>query len=152
MLESAEYANYMAEALILAGEALEAGEVPVGAVVVSPGGQIIGRGRNRTEESKSPLRHAEALAIEEACLSMDDWRLGGCALFVTLEPCPMCAGLIINSRISLLVYGAREKLTGSCGSVIDLFMENYPSRPKVRGGILADESAALLKRFFEKLR
>jgi tRNA(adenine34) deaminase len=142
----------MSQALKLAREAAENGEVPVGCVIADETGKIIGRGRNRTREKRSPLSHAETEAIDEACRARGDWRLDGCTLFVTLEPCPMCAGAMINSRISTLVYGAREERTGSCASVINLFEERYPSRPAIYAGVLARECAALLSDFFEKLR
>ncbi len=147
-----DYEDYMRQALELAREAAEAGEVPVGCVIADERGEIIGRGRNRREEKRSALSHAETEAIESACRARGDWRLDGCTLFVTLEPCPMCAGAIINSRISTLVYGAREELSGSCASVINLFAERYPSRPAIYAGVLAEESAALLGEFFRKMR
>lgn len=147
-----DHEYYMRRALDLAREAGRRGEVPVGCVIVSAAGEIVGRGQNRRRETRSALSHAETEAIDMACRALGDWRLGGCTLFVTLEPCPMCAGAIIMSRISTVVYGAREKESGSCASVLDLFAENYPSRPAVYGGVLATESAALLSAFFEKLR
>ena len=147
-----DYEDYMRQALELAREAAAHGEVPVGCVIADARGEIIGRGRNRREEKRSALSHAETEAIEEACRARGDWRLDGCTLFVTLEPCPMCAGAIINSRISTLVYGAREEQSGSCASVINLFAERYPSRPAIYAGVLAEESAALLGEFFRKMR
>lgn len=147
-----DFEYYMSLALEKARESLEEGEVPVGCVIVDSGGSIVGSGRNRCERESNPLCHAELEAISAACRSLGGQRLNGCTLFVTLEPCPMCAGAIINSRVSRLVYGARETLTGSCASVINLFEERYPSRPAIYGGVLADESAALLKRFFAALR
>lgn len=142
----------MRRALALAAEAAASGEVPVGAVVAGPAGEILGEGRNRREERHSAVHHAEIEAIEQACLALGTWRLSDCALFVTLEPCPMCAGAVLNARIPTLVYGAKEPLTGSCGSVINLFEEPYGFRPAVYGGVLAEECAALLKDFFEKIR
>lgn len=142
---------YMEHALELAAEAAKNGEVPVGCVIVKDG-VIIGRGRNRREEKHSALAHAETEAIAQACASLGDWRLDGCSLFVTLEPCPMCAGAIINARVGEVVYGAAETQTGSCGSVINLFEENYGYRPRVYGGVLRESCAALLKSFFETLR
>ncbi|MCM1149257.1 MAG: nucleoside deaminase [Butyricicoccus sp.] len=142
----------MRQALELAREAAARGEVPVGCVIADARGEIIGRGRNRREEKRSALSHAETEAIEAACRARGDWRLDGCTLFVTLEPCPMCAGAIINSRVSTLVYGAREGQSGSCASVINLFAERYPSRPAIYAGVLAEESAALLGEFFRKMR
>lgn len=142
----------MDEALALAHEAEGAGEIPVGCVIVDAEGKIIGRGRNRREESGDATAHAEVEAIRQACESIGDWRLCDCTLFVTLEPCPMCAGAIINSRIPKLVFGARDENTGSCGSVINLFEERYGHKPSIYGGVKATESAALLKSFFEKRR
>ena len=151
-MKYAEYEDYMRLALELAREAAAAGEVPVGCVIAGEDGEIIGRGRNMREEKRSALSHAETEAIEQACRARGDWRLDGCTLFVTLEPCPMCAGAIITSRISTVVYGAREELSGSCASVINLFAERYPSRPAVYAGVLAEESAKLLGDFFQNLR
>ena len=143
---------YMKRALELAEKAFDAGEVPVGCVIVSPDGDIIGCGRNMREEKKSAVSHAEIEAIETACRKTGDWRLSGCSMFVTLEPCPMCAGAIINSRISKLVDGAKDEISGSCGSVINLFMENYGHSPQVFGGVMERECAGILQEFFEKLR
>ncbi|MGM9521020.1 MAG: nucleoside deaminase [Oscillospiraceae bacterium] len=142
---------YMRQALILAEEAADAGETPVGCVVVNSEGSIIGRGRNRTEELDATC-HAEMEAIRQASGAVGDWRLSGCSLFVTMEPCPMCAGGILLSRISRLYYGARDKRLGSCGSVINLFMENYGRSPEIYGGILEKECIQILNAFFRKLR
>ena len=147
-----DHEKYMRAALELAREAAENGEVPVGCVVASPEGGIIGRGRNRREEGRDATAHAEIEAIRAACAALGTWNLSGCALFVTLEPCPMCAGAIINSRISTVVYGAKEPYSGSVGSVINLFEERYGHRPAVYGGVLRDECASLLRSFFEGLR
>ena len=147
-----EREQYMSLALDLAREAAEHGEVPVGAVVVDSAGEVIGRGRNRREETGDATAHAEIEAIREACLRLGDWRLEGCALYVTLEPCPMCAGAIINSRVPALVFGAREGLSGSCGSVIDLFTERYGHRPAVYAGVLREDCAGLLRVFFQGKR
>ena len=144
--------DYMREALALAKRAIGTGDVPVGCVVADARGTIIGRGRNRREERKNAVRHAEIEAIEEACAALGSWRMDGCALYVTLEPCPMCAGAIINARIPTVVYGAREPRTGSCGSVLNLFEERYGFRPAIYGGVLACDCAALLRAFFEELR
>ena len=141
----------MHEALALAREAADEGEVPVGCIVTD-GEHIVGRGRNRRETSKSALAHAELEAIGEACRTLGGWRLWRCTLYVTLEPCPMCAGAIINARISTVVYGAREARSGSVGSVINLFEENYGQRPKVYGGVLRGDCARVLSEFFAKLR
>ena len=142
----------MREALALAREAFDAGEVPVGCVVTDREGRVIGRGRNRRQENADATAHAEMEAIREACAALGDWRLEGCSLTVTLEPCPMCAGAIINARIPVVIYGAREPVSGSCGSVIDLFFERYGHQPKVYGGVLEDECAALLRDFFSDKR
>lgn len=139
-------------ALDLAREAADDGEAPVGCVVVCALGNVIGRGRNRREKEKSALSHAELEAISDACKFLGDWRLRGCSLYVTLEPCPMCAGAIIMSRIDRLYYGAKDELTGSCGSVINLFMEPYGAKTKVTGEILEKECSDLLKTFFKNLR
>ena len=147
-----EREDTMRLALALAREAAEHGEVPVGCVIVGPDGTVIGRGRNRREEEHDATAHAEVEAIREACAARGDWRLDDCALYVTLEPCPMCTGAIINARIPTLVFGAREEVSGSCGSVIDLFQERYGHRPAVYTGVLAGECAALLRDFFRSMR
>jgi len=144
--------KYMREALALAAEAAAAGEIPVGCVVVDGEGNIIGRGRNRREERRSVTGHAEIEALEAAAAARGDWRMDDCSLFVSLEPCPMCAGAMIMSRLGTLVYGAREEHTGSAASILNLFEEAYPGHTAIYGGILAEESAELLKRFFEKMR
>ena len=143
---------YMKTALALAKNAAAEGEVPVGCVVVDDFGHIVGRGKNRREKSRCATAHAEMDAIEEACRNMGSWRLTSCSLYVTLEPCPMCAGAIINSRIKTVYYGAKDANTGSCGSVINLFCEPYGHEPKIVGGILEDECAKLLSDFFRKYR
>ena len=142
----------MKEALLLAKEAAVSGEVPVGCVIADSSGRIIGRGRNRREEAHDATAHAEVEAIREACAATGNWRLDGCTIYVTLEPCPMCAGAIISARIPRVVYGAREENSGSCGSVVDLFSENYGHRPAVYPGICSEESRALLREFFEQRR
>ncbi len=147
-----EREEYMRAAVELAREAVLTGDVPVGCVIADSAGTIIGRGRNRREERKSAVRHAEIEAIEQACAAVGSWRLDGCALYVTLEPCPMCAGAIINARIPTVVYGAKEPVTGSCGSVINLFEEHYGFRPAIYGGVLAGECAELLREFFQDMR
>lgn len=143
---------YMSYAMELAREAYDNDEVPVGCIITDKSGNIIGRGRNRREEDSDATAHAEIEAIREACSNLGDWRLDDCSMFVTLEPCPMCTGAIINSRIPTVVFGARDAVTGSCGSVIDLFSESYGHRPAVFPGVLQDESAALLKDFFKSKR
>ena len=147
-----DWEKYMREALELAREAARAGEVPVGCVVFDESGRIIGRGRNRREELPDACAHAEVEAIRGACLARGSWNLTGCGIAVTLEPCPMCAGAIINARLSTVAYGAREARSGSVGSVINLFEENYGHRPRVYGGVLRDECAGLLAEFFGRLR
>ena len=143
--------RWMDEALRLAREAGEAGEVPVGCVVVRDG-EILGRGRNRREEERSALAHAEIEAIREACARLGDWRLEGCALYVTLEPCAMCAGAILNARIPTVVYGLGEGKTGACGSVLDLFAEDFGFRPRMYGGVREAECRDLMQNFFSRLR
>jgi len=143
--------RFMRAALQLAQEAAAQGETPVGAVVVC-GGTIVGTGRNRREEDKSALCHAELEAIAQACRALGGWRLWQCELYVTLEPCPMCAGAIINARIPRVWFGAYDPKAGSCGSVTDLFALPYNHRPECTGGILEEECAALLKQFFSELR
>lgn len=142
----------MREALALAREAAEAGEVPVGCVVFDEAGEIIGRGRNRREEARDACAHAEVEAIRAACAARGSWNLSGCGLAVTLEPCPMCAGAIINSRLSPVIYGAKEPNSGSVGSILNLFEERYGHSPAVYGGVLADECSQLLRDFFSTLR
>jgi len=147
-----EQARYMSLALTLAQEAREDGEAPVGCVITDNAGAIIGCGRNRREKEKNAIAHAELEAITSACKALGDWRLTGCSLYVTLEPCPMCAGAIIMARIGKVFFGTRDALTGSCGSVINLFMEPYAHSTKITGGILADECSAILTGFFNKVR
>ena len=142
----------MRQALALAAEAAEAGEVPVGCVIVDGAGTVLGAGRNRREETRCVSGHAEMEALEQACKALGDWRLDDCTAYVTLEPCPMCAGAMINARLGTLVYGAREPQFGSAASILNLFEEAYPGRTAIFGGVLADESAALMKEFFEKKR
>ena len=148
---SARDERFMREALALAREAAAEGEVPCGAVVVF-GDEIIGRGRNRREEKQETFSHAEMEAILEANRILGSWRLEDCELYVTLEPCPMCAGAIINARIPKVYYGARDEAMGACGGVLNLFMENFPHRPALVGGILAEECREVLSEFFRGLR
>ena len=142
---------YMAQALALAQEAAEAGEVPVGCVIVR-NGEVIGRGRNRREEKQAVFSHAEMEAMAQANAYLGSWRLDDCELYVTLEPCPMCAGAILNARIPRVFYGARDRVFGACGGVTNLFMEEFPSRPALVGGILEEECRKLLSDFFEGIR
>ncbi len=141
----------MLRALELAREAGEEGEVPVGAVIVCEG-KIIAEGRNRREADKNALCHAEIEAIHNACRTLGGWRLWKCELYVTLEPCPMCAGAIINARIPQVVYGAADDKAGSCGSIVDLFELPYNHHPQVTAGFMQEEAAALLQDFFRRLR
>ncbi len=146
-----DHEAYMSQALELARQALAAGEVPVGGVIVRAG-QGVGRGRNRREADRTALGHAELDAIRQACAALGGWRLEGCALYVTLEPCPMCAGAIINARIPVVRYGAKDEKAGCCGSVLNLFEERFNHRPRIYGGLLERECAALLQAFFSQLR
>ena len=141
----------MRAALQLANEAAAQGETPVGAVVVYDG-TIVGTGRNQREQNKNALCHAEIEAINEACKNLGGWRLWQCELYVTLEPCPMCVGAIINARIPRVWYGAHDPKAGSCGSVVNLFALPYNHKPECTGGVLEEECAALLKQFFSRLR
>lgn len=143
--------QFMREALLLAKQAYEEGEVPVGCVVVQ-GDQIVGRGRNRREKNRNALAHAEIEAIHEACTALGGWRLWDCTLYVTLEPCPMCSGAIINARIPRVVFGARDEKCGACGSVCDLTQMAFNHHPVVEGGLLEDDCACLLTDFFKDLR
>ena len=142
---------YMRLALELAAEAAEEGEVPVGAVIVREGA-VVGVGRNRRERARNALAHAEIEAIANACRRLGGWRLFGSTLYVTLEPCPMCAGAIINARIDRVVFGARDPKAGSCGSVTDLFSLPYNHKPAVQGGLLEKECGRVLSDFFRSLR
>ena len=143
--------KFMDEALALAREAAAEGEVPVGCVIVRSG-EIVGRGRNRRETEKTALGHAEIQAIEEACRNLGGWRLWECTLYVTLEPCPMCAGAIINARIPEVVFGASDSKYGACGSVCDLFSMAFNHQPKVEKGVMEAEAAELMQEFFRNLR
>ncbi|MBP1581062.1 MAG: tRNA adenosine(34) deaminase TadA [Oscillospiraceae bacterium] len=143
--------SYMRLALEQAQIAAQLGEIPVGAVVVKDD-QVIGRGYNRREVDSSAIAHAEVLAIEEACKALGTWRLTDCDLYVTLEPCPMCAGAIINARIRRVVYGVKDEKAGCCGSVADFFVMPFNHNPLCRSGILAQECRALLTNFFAQLR
>ena len=143
--------KFMREALALAQAAADEGEVPVGCVVVR-GDEIVGRGRNRREGAKSALAHAEIEAIAEACRTLGGWRLWQCTLYVTLEPCPMCAGAIINARLPRVVYGTKEPTNGCCGSAVDLFMLPCSQKPEVVPGVLEEECSAMLSAFFRRLR
>ena len=146
-----DHEYYMDQALALAREAAEDGEVPVGCVIVRDG-QIVGRGRNRRETGRTALGHAEIEAIGQACETLGGWRLWECTLYVTLEPCPMCAGAIVNARIPTVVFGASDAKCGACGSVCDLFSMEFNHHPQVIQGIREEEAAGLLTDFFQNLR
>ncbi|MGI5928821.1 tRNA adenosine(34) deaminase TadA [Pseudoflavonifractor sp.] len=146
-----DHEEYMRQALDLAREAMEAGEVPVGCVVVWEG-RVVGRGRNRREEDRDALAHAELIAIRQANETLVGWRLHKADLYVTLEPCAMCAGGIVNARIPRVWYGAADTRFGACGSALDVFSAPLNHRPQVTGGILAEESLALMQQFFQRLR
>lgn len=143
--------EFMRKALDLAKQAAAEGEVPVGAVVVKDG-NVIATGRNRREGAHNALAHAEMEALNGACAALGGWRLSGCTLYVTLEPCPMCAGAIINARVDRVVYGADDPKAGSCGSLTNLFHLPYNHSPAVERGVLGEDCAAVLKEFFKKLR
>ncbi len=147
-----DHADYMRAALELARRALEHGDVPVGCVIADRAGNIVGRGRNRREERGDATAHAEVEAIRDACARTGSWRLHGCTLYVTLEPCPMCAGAIINARVDAVRYGARDEKAGACSSVLDLFAEPFNHKPRVYSGLLEPECSALLREFFLRLR
>ena len=143
--------RYMREAIRLAKKAAALKEVPIGCVIVYDG-KIIGRGYNRRTLDKNVLAHAEIVAIRKACRVLGDWRLEDCTMYVTLEPCPMCAGAIVNARIPRVVYGASDAKCGACGSVCDLFSMEFNHHPTVESGVRAEESGALLTEFFRDLR
>ena len=143
--------EFMRLAIEQAQLAAQLGEIPVGAVVVKDD-QVIGRGYNRREIDSSATAHAEVLAIEDACKHLGTWRLTDCELYVTLEPCPMCAGAIINARIRRVIYGAKDDRAGCCGSVADFFVMPFNHNPLSRSGILAEECKTLLLDFFSALR
>ena len=143
--------DYMHQALALAREAAAHGEVPVGCVIVRDG-RIIGRGRNQREEKQAVSFHAEMEAMAQANAVLGTWRLEDCDLYVTLEPCPMCAGAILNARVRRVFYGARDRAMGACGGVLNLFMEDFPQHPALVGGVLAEECRAVLTDFFRQLR
>ena len=142
---------FMDAAIALAKEAAAEGEVPVGCVIVR-GEEIVGRGRNRRETEKNALGHGEIEAINDACNNLGGWRLWECTLYVTLEPCPMCAGAIINARIPRVVFGASDAKSGACGSVCDLFSMRFNHHPVVEKGVREAECMDLLQRFFQNLR
>ena len=143
--------DFMKLALELAKEAADDGEVPVGAVIVR-NGEVVSTGRNRREKSKNALLHAEIEAIDSACKKLGGWRLWNCEIYVTLEPCPMCAGAILNAHIPKVFFGAYDFKNGSCGTITNLFEMPYNFKPELEGGIMQEECAAVLKEFFKNLR
>lgn len=146
-----EHEIFMRAALDLAREAAECGEVPVGCVIVR-GGEIVGRGRNKREEKQETASHAEMEAIRDANARLHSWRLDDCTLYVTLEPCPMCAGAILNARLAQVCYGARDGAMGACGGVMNLFMEDFANPPALIGGVLEKECREELEKFFRRVR
>lgn len=145
--------KYMERALELAKMAYDEGEVPVGAVVVrKTTGEIVGEGRNLREGAKNALAHAEIMAIDMACRTLGGWRLPQCAIYVTLEPCPMCCGAIINARIDDVIFGAYDYKSGSAVSVQKMFELPYNYRPTVTGGVMEEQCSEILSDFFKKLR
>ncbi len=146
-----DHQTYMARALELAAQAAQVGDVPVGCVIVRDG-EIIGEGRNRREENGDATAHAELEAIRDACQRVGSWRLHGCTLYVTLEPCPMCAGGIINARIEQVRYGTKDEKAGACGSVLNLFEERFNHKPRIYRGPMENECGRILQDFFEELR
>ena len=146
-----DHEYFMRQALALAREAIGDGDVPVGCVIVKDG-VIVGRGRNRREARGDATAHAELEAIRDACARLGSWRLHGCTLYVTLEPCPMCAGGIVNARIEAVRYGARDEKAGCCGSVLNLFEERFNHHPRIYQGPLVGECEAILREFFQNLR
>ena len=146
-----EQEKFMKEALKEAKKAYSKLEVPVGAVIVKDG-KIIARGYNQKEKKKDTVEHAEIIAIKKASKKLNAWRLTDCEMYVTLEPCPMCAGAIINARIPRLVYGASDPKAGSCGSVVNLFELPYNHKPELVNGVLQEECSQILKEFFQNLR
>ncbi len=153
MLTSDEKKKYMLLAIAEAQKAQAQNEVPIGAIVVDPNGQIIGRGYNRRELDQDATMHAEMIAIRKACQALGTWRLIDCSLFVTLEPCPMCAGAIINSRIKDVYFGALDPKAGAAGSVVDLFtVAKFNHHPHVIRGLFREQCSQMLKDFFRAIR
>ncbi|MGQ5709867.1 tRNA adenosine(34) deaminase TadA [Lactobacillus sp. PSON] len=148
-----EKKKYMELAFEEAKKAENQDEVPIGAIIVDPEGNVIGRGYNRRELDQDATQHAEMIAIREACKNLGMWRLIDCSLFVTLEPCPMCAGAIINSRIKDVYFGALDPKAGACGSVVDLFsVEKFNHHPHVIRGLFREQASQMLKNFFREIR
>lgn len=143
--------KYMNLALIEAQKAYDLGEVPVGAVIVYKD-IIVGTGFNKREITNNALAHAEIIAINKACENLNSWRLNDCEIYITLEPCPMCSGAIINSRIKKIIYAASDFKSGSLGSVFNILNFKFNHRPEIISGVLEEKSSGLLKKFFEELR
>ena len=153
MLTKEQKEKYMHLAFEQAKKAEEQGEVPIGAVVVDKDGNVIGEGYNKRELDEDATQHAEMIAIRQACKNLNSWRLVDCSLFITLEPCPMCSGAIINSRLAEVYYGAFDPKAGAAGSVIDLFkVEKFNHHPKIYGGLFRDQASQMLKDFFREIR
>ena len=146
-----KYETFMQKAIEEAKKAEKIGEIPIGAIIVKEG-NVIATGYNKREIRKNALLHAEIEAINNACEKIGNWRLINCDLYVTIEPCPMCAGAIINSRIKKLIFGAKDTKAGSCGSVINLFELKYNHRPEVISGVMEVKCRNLLSNFFKNLR
>ena len=144
--------KFIREALILAKQAAEQGEIPVGALVVNSEGEIISSAYNLRETQKNATAHAEILAIEKACSVLGGWRLQGCTLYVTLEPCPMCAGALVNARIDRVVFGAYDMQAGCCGSIVNFNAYPFNHAFEITGGILEEECREVLTEFFKKRR
>lgn len=153
MFAKEEKEKIMKLAFLEADKAEQQGEIPIGAVIVDAEGNLIGRGYNRRELDEDATRHAEIIAIQEACKNLNSWRLIDCSLFVTLEPCPMCAGAIINARLKNVYYGAFDPKAGACGSVVDLFaFTKFNHHPQIFGGLYREQAAQKLKNFFKNIR
>lgn len=153
MFAKEEKERIMKLAFLEADKAEQQGEIPIGAVIVDAEGNLIGRGYNRRELDEDATRHAEIIAIQEACKNLNSWRLIDCSLFVTLEPCPMCAGAIINARLKNVYYGAFDPKAGACGSVVDLFaFTKFNHHSQIFGGLYREQAAQQLKKFFKNIR
>ena len=146
------FTDCMPAALHLARQAAELGEIPVGAVIADENGNIVGRGYNRRETDRDATAHAEVLAIRDACRNLNRWRLTGCTLYVTLEPCPMCTGAILQSRLDRVVYGAPDEKAGCCGGLLHLTEYPFDTHPAIYAGVLEEECRALLRAFFRARR
>lgn len=146
------FTDCMTAALDLARQAAELGEIPVGAVIADENGNIVGRGYNRRETDRDATAHAEVLAIRDACRNLNRWRLTGCTLYVTLEPCPMCTGAILQSRLDRVVFGAPDEKAGCCGGLLHLTEYPFDTHPAIYAGVLEEECRALLRAFFQKRR